>query len=100
MSSPYVLEGEVDLATAETLRLALLAHASVTPGDITVDCSGLTFIDSSGLSALMAVHDSLQARELVLVDVPPDCLRTLAICGIDQVITTRSSMLSDADSAP
>jgi anti-sigma B factor antagonist len=97
--SSYVLKGEVDLATAESLRVGLLAHASVTPDDVIVDCSGLTFIDSSGLGALMAVHRALEGRELMLVNVPPNSLRTFIMCGLDKVVTIKPSALSDADSA-
>jgi anti-sigma B factor antagonist len=45
-----VVAGEIDLATAPELRDALLA----TRGDVTVDLAQVAFMDSTGLSALIA----------------------------------------------
>ncbi|MFJ7592229.1 STAS domain-containing protein [Streptomyces sp. NPDC097617] len=55
--------GEIDIETAPSLRLALseaLAHASQTR-PVVVDCSGLTFCDSSGLNALLGARHTAQA---------------------------------------
>jgi anti-anti-sigma factor len=44
--------GEVDLATAPKLRAALMAIT----GDVTVDLARVSFMDSSGLGALVAAR--------------------------------------------
>jgi len=44
--------GEIDLATAPELRAALMTVA----GHLTVDLAGVSFMDSSGLGALVAAQ--------------------------------------------
>lgn len=51
----YRLFGSLDIATAPTVRAALL-EASETARDIIVDLTGLEFIDSTGLGALIGAH--------------------------------------------
>ncbi|MFG2335504.1 STAS domain-containing protein [Streptomyces yangpuensis] len=60
--------GEIDLETAPALQLALseaLAHASPTR-PVTVDCSGLTFCDSSVLNAFLAARRAAQKSGTVV----------------------------------
>ena len=54
-----VATGELDLATAGELRDAVLATA---PGNcrLRLDVSGITCIDSAGLSALLELHSTLE----------------------------------------
>ncbi len=75
------LVGELDLAAAPKLRACLACLA----GDIEADCSGLTFIDASGLGVFVAAHQACDARgvKLLLVD-PPACMtRLLALTELD-----------------
>lgn len=60
--------GEIDLETAPLLRLALgdaLTHASPAK-PVVVDCSRLTFCDSSALNTLLAVRRTAQATGTVI----------------------------------
>ncbi len=60
----FALRGELDVAHAEELRLAL---TSVAEGSVVVvDLSELTFIDSSGLTALVHARNKLAATGAVL----------------------------------
>ena len=40
-------------------------------GDVTLDCSGLTFLDSSGLALFVATHHACETRGAKLVIVNP-----------------------------
>ncbi|MFD5877402.1 STAS domain-containing protein [Streptomyces yangpuensis] len=60
--------GEIDIETAPSLRLALaeaLAHAS-SAKPVVVDCSRLTFCDSSALNALLAERRTAQETGTVI----------------------------------
>ena len=58
------LSGELDLATAPQLRscLAPLVTARTAPDELVLDLSALTFLDASGISALLTVQRALAAR--------------------------------------
>ena len=47
------LRGEVDVATVDQVRVALTDAIAAGPSAIVVDLSGLSFIDSTGLGALV-----------------------------------------------
>ncbi|MFK0045901.1 STAS domain-containing protein [Streptomyces sp. NPDC090741] len=60
--------GEIDIETAPSLRLALseaLAHASPAK-PVVVDCSRLTFCDSSALNALLTARRTAQDTDTVI----------------------------------
>jgi anti-anti-sigma factor len=62
----FRLAGELDLATANDL-LQQLSGALATGGDIVLDLSELTFMDSSGVRTLITVSSDLGDRgKLVL----------------------------------
>ncbi|MFF1415960.1 STAS domain-containing protein [Streptomyces sp. NPDC058289] len=77
--------GEIDIDTAPSLHVALteaLAHASPAK-DLVVDCSGITFCDSSGLNALLAVRRAAQETSTVIRLAAPNAQlqRILEITG-------------------
>jgi len=78
------LDGELDLASAHELR-AVLRDVG---GDTTIDCSGLTFIDSSGISVLLGAHRRLEAEghTLRLVGMLRTVRRSFELAGLDQVL--------------
>ena len=80
--------GELDAATAPMLDAALQACAGP---EVVVDCGGLAFIDSSGLSMLVANHRrlSMAGTGLVLERVPVLARRLFEISGLDRVLTIR-----------
>jgi anti-sigma B factor antagonist len=94
--------GEVDLATAEELRLALerVVDSHVC---IELDLRLTTFMDSSGLAALIDTHRRLlgDGASLVLRDPSPTILRLLEITGVTQFIQIRmdGARGSDGDEA-
>jgi anti-sigma B factor antagonist len=52
----YRLRGSLDLATAPSVRAALVEAAGSGGGDIVVDLTKLEFLDSTGLGALIGAH--------------------------------------------
>jgi anti-sigma B factor antagonist len=76
------LIGELDLATGPALRAAL---QEIDGHDIVLDCSGLTFIDCSGLRVLIEAHHRCATDGLSLtVQAPSGCLtRLLELIGLD-----------------
>ena len=55
------VRGEIDLHTAPKIQYAI-ERAALTDGAVVVDMSGVAFMDSSALSALVRSKDSLQKQ--------------------------------------
>lgn len=83
------LSGEVDMLTAPQLRSCLDAAIDASSGDVVVDCGGVDFIDSSGLTELVTAHMSLRdgGRGFCLDRVRPKMMRILRITGLDGLIS-------------
>jgi anti-sigma B factor antagonist len=76
--------GELDLVTVETLRAALDAIESAER--LVLDLRGLSFMDSTGLQLLVALHRRAQrdGLQLALVAPAPPVDRAIRVCGLDQ----------------
>lgn len=79
--------GEIDLATAPTLRERL---ASVIEGGdhrLVIDLGGVDFIDSTGLGSLIGALKRIRSHdgELRLVCDEPRILKVFEITGLDRV---------------
>jgi anti-sigma B factor antagonist len=77
------LDGELDLATAPLLKEALVDLGS--KREVHLDLALLTFLDSSGVHAIVALAQSLDGnRSVVLVNPSTAIMRCLEITGIDK----------------
>jgi len=83
--------GEVDSATAPGLRDCLLGALDRSPGTpVEVDLSGVTFLDSAGLSALATAHRAAVRADRVLrirCGTARAVVRPLQITGLWDVFT-------------
>ncbi|MBM7775803.1 anti-anti-sigma factor [Actinokineospora baliensis] len=79
--------GELDTHTSIAFKQALLDLVAANT-EVVVDLSGLTFIDSSGLSVFIAAHKRTLSRDkrVLLDQVPAFLSRILAITGLDEII--------------
>jgi anti-sigma B factor antagonist len=81
--------GEVDHFSAPSLvgRLREAIDAGATR--ITLDASGLTFLDAAGMRCLTAAARSLRERggDLVVLDLRPSLARVLGVLGLDRRLT-------------
>lgn len=77
-----VVDGEVDAHTCPDLAAALDPLPG--SGDVRVDVSGVGFMDSSGLRALIGAHQAAEAadRRLVVARPSPAVLRLIEISGL------------------
>lgn len=81
------MTGEVDMATTPALREALVAAVDRGCRSVRVDLAGVTFMDSSGLSALVAGLRELRAQggSMAMVNARPPVLRVFEISGFSTV---------------
>ena len=84
------LTGELDLAAADELRTLLTDHLD-RPGTTTVvaDLSGVTFMDSAALGALIAAYQHATAADHTFVITAPTrgVRRIMEIAGIYEILT-------------
>jgi anti-sigma B factor antagonist len=83
------VRGAVDVATADLLETALNAALTSQPTAIVVDLNALTFMDSSGIGAL--VHGYHRARTtpiaFTVVNCPDLTGRVLSVLGVYEQLT-------------
>ena len=84
----FVLEGEIDLHYAPVLRSLLQAKVRARCRSLVMDLSGVTFIDSSGLAAVIEYfRDSGDCDGVLCLSGLNDTLRTIfEIVRLDKVI--------------
>jgi len=78
--------GELDIATAEKAYSYISEVIDGRSAPVTVDLSGLTFCDASGLGALarIARHARQAGRQLMLTSARPSLLKIMRITGLDR----------------
>jgi anti-sigma B factor antagonist len=78
--------GELDIATAEQAYSYISEVIDGRSAPVTVDLSGLTFCDASGLGALARVarHARQAGRQLMLESVRPSVMKIMRITGLDR----------------
>src|SRR5581483_3263034 len=73
--------GEIDMATAGRLESSVRGHADL---DVTVDLEGVTFMDSSGITALVRLQRQVmdEGHTLRVTGERPNVRRVLEISGL------------------
>jgi anti-anti-sigma factor len=79
------VHGEVDIHSCTELEKALTDLADDGVVTITLDLANVSFIDSSGLRALVVGHKALQDHggHLVVANLSPSTARLLEVTGLD-----------------
>ena len=82
--------GELDLYTAPEVRDELAALPE-DAGDVVVDLTTMTFVDSAGIAALLVAARRLRAcgGTMTLVVDDPRVLRVLEVTGLDRYFEVR-----------
>lgn len=96
------LVGELDADQAPALRKLLAERVLSGPGHLVLDVAGLTFLDSSGLATLIAVHKGTRSAgtSLVLAGPGPAIVKVLALTGLQSVLHTAPSVQQALDDLP
>jgi anti-sigma B factor antagonist len=88
------VSGEIDLEVAQELTTMGLLSLNSTPAQtLVLDLAAVTFIDSTGLGALVVIRNAAQdiGKDVVLCRVPDRVAQVLAITGLDQAFAVESS---------
>jgi len=85
--------GEIDVASVPQVREALDAGCATDAPTVVLDLGAVTFIDSSGIGALIEIHRRLQAqrRQLTISHLNPSVLKVLQISGAADLLGVTGS---------
>jgi anti-sigma B factor antagonist len=85
--------GELDVASARSFKQTLLEVIADGTDGVVVDLARTTFVDSSGVAALLTGVKRLRPRErrLVLVTTNPSIAHALEIIGLSEVLPIYAS---------
>jgi len=83
-----VLTGEIDGQASQAVVEQGLQALREHPAELVLDLSGVTFLDSGGISAIVALRNQTigTATRLRLRPGPPNVMRVLHIVGLDTAI--------------
>lgn len=85
--------GEVDLATAPALEIAIDAVLADKPAALVIDLSAVTFLASAGMAVLVATHKRAgDATRIAVVADGPATSRQLKMTSLDQVFALHSTL--------
>jgi anti-anti-sigma factor len=84
-----LVTGEVDLATGQTFRTALAAAQDKRPASLVVDLGGVTFLDSTGINALIRAYKRavVDGTTVTVVNCQPSVRRTFEVTGVWKILT-------------
>lgn len=91
------LVGEFDLVSKDAFAAALAEIEATSPRAVIVDLQGLSFMDSTGINALLAAHTrGAGAHLFVVLNGSGPAHRALTIAGLDQHLV----MIDDRSELP
>ncbi len=95
------LEGEIDLDRAPEVRRLLLDRVAAGK-DVLVDLSAVTYIDSSGIAALIEALQTARngGATLELVSVSEQAMRVLQLARLDKVFIIHADLAAARSEAP
>ena len=83
--------GEIDIANAEQLSTALRSPQCADAVGVALDLSRVSFMDSSGLAALLTATRELEGRLVVVIDENSAVARLFEIAEVEGHVRTASS---------
>jgi len=82
------VEGEIDLATLPAFDAAIADAEAQTRGALVVDLTGVDFLASAGLQALVATHERVgRTAGFAVVANGPATSRPIQLTGLDQIFS-------------
>lgn len=87
-----MLEGEIDIYTANNLKEVLTSIFVKNISDIKFDFNELTYLDSTGLGVLIWALKKIKKSEknIIIKNAKPNILKLLKITGLDKIFIVDS----------
>jgi anti-anti-sigma factor len=85
--------GDVDVATADELRTVGENALTKACSTLRIDLGGVTFLDSSGIGALVHIRNSATHCRLILDNPPPQVRKILDLTGLTDIFDIEPAVL-------
>jgi stage II sporulation protein AA (anti-sigma F factor antagonist) len=94
------LAGEIDLACGEQVREFVRIEVDACPGVLVLDMSGVTFVDSTGLSLLVEAHRVVDVNggKVVIRGANQQFRKLLDVTCLDEVVVIEEDPRQDSRS--
>lgn len=81
------INGEIDISTVNELKERLYQIVEENPNNIKLDCSSLTYIDSTGLGALVGALKKVKShnKDIYIANLKSNIKKLFLITGLDKV---------------
>lgn len=89
------VEGEIDLATVDVLRVGLADAVAQSVPLVVVDIEAVAFLGSAGLSALISAQQQAAesgCRLVVVVSPARPAMRTIQVTGLTELLSVTESV--------
>jgi len=85
------LIGELDTPATAEIQPEIDKLLALSANDFTIDCSGLSYISSTGLRQLICIHKKCRAEggQMTLVGVTPDAMEIFSVTGFHKIFCIR-----------
>ncbi|AFA49324.1 STAS domain-containing protein [Acetobacterium woodii] len=82
------IKGEIDIYSIEEFRAAIEEKIETQAQEIRLDCSELSYMDSTGMGVLIELRNKTKemGQKIVMVNPRPNIKKLLALTGVDKII--------------
>jgi anti-sigma B factor antagonist len=93
------LSGEFDLDVAAELAPCVAAAVEAGHGDVVIDLAEVSFIDSSGLAAILRERQQVNGHRLLIRNARQNIRRVFGMAGLSDVLDGDSGVDGDGEGA-
>ncbi len=82
------IKGEIDIYSIEEFRAAIEEKIKTQAHEIRLDCSELSYMDSTGMGVLIELRNKTKemGQRIVMVNPRPNIKKLMALTGVDKII--------------
>ncbi|MDU2709663.1 MAG: STAS domain-containing protein [Finegoldia magna] len=83
------IQGDLDINTCDEFRDDLLEEYKKNPKDIRIDATDLSFIDSTGLGALIKVYNEINNHKIYIDNIKKHVNKVFTITEMDKIFVIK-----------
>lgn len=87
-TSMVSIKGEIDIYSIENFRTSIEKEIQTQATQIILDCSELSYMDSTGMSVLIELRNKTKemGQKIIMMNPRPNIKKLLSLTGVDKII--------------